>query len=97
VGNALGTSVPATGSGLGPANSMVDAIVALQKAGVKVSPVSLAIVGCPTGTLTTASMCTGGLIQGASPNTTTYNSGFPNTNQSDNGVGKLRSEERRVG
>src|SRR5438445_7604286 len=89
VGNALGTSVPATGSGLGPANSMVDAIIALQKAGVKVSPVSLAIVGCPSGTLTAGSTCTGGLIQGASPNTTTYNSGFPNTNQSDNGVGKL--------
>jgi Carboxypeptidase regulatory-like domain len=33
IGNALGTSVPATASGLGPANSMVDAIVALQKAG----------------------------------------------------------------
>ena len=90
VGNALGTSVPATGSGLGPANSMVDAIVALQKAGVPVSPVSLAIMGCPsTNPLPITATCTGGLIQGASPNTTTYNSGFPNTNQSDNGVGKI--------
>src|SRR2546427_8417065 len=90
VGNALGTSVPATGSGLGPANSMVDAIVALQKAGVPVSPVSLAIMGCPsTNPLPITATCTGGLIQGASANTTTYNSGFPNTNQSDNGVGKI--------
>jgi hypothetical protein len=89
VGNALGTSVPATGSGLGPANSMVDAVVALQNAGVPVSPVSKQIFGCPAGPLTASSTCTGGLVQGASPNTTTYNSGFPNTNQSDNGVGKL--------
>jgi len=93
VGNALGTSVPATGSLPGDPtrteDSMVDAIVAVQKAGVPVSPVSLAIMGCPTGALTAASTCTGGLIQGASPSTTTYNSGFPNTNQSDNGVGKM--------
>jgi len=95
VGNALGTSVPATGSGLGPANSMVDAITALQKAKVARSTVSEKIFGCTGDTplnTTGAVMpvtCTGGLIQGASPNTTTYNSGFPNTNQSDNGVGKL--------
>jgi hypothetical protein len=68
---------------------MVDSIIALQKAGVAVSPVSLAIFGCPSGPLNAASTCTGGLVQGAAPNTTTYNSGFPNTNQSDNGVGKL--------
>ena len=95
VGNALGTSVPATGSGLGPANSMVDAITALQKAKVARSTVSEKIFGCTGDTPlnTTGAVipvtCTGGLIQGASPNTTTYNSGFPNTNQSDNGVGKL--------
>src|SRR5712691_4719404 len=39
LGNAIGSSVPATGSGLGPKNSMVDAITALQKAGVPLSPV----------------------------------------------------------
>jgi hypothetical protein len=93
VGNALGTSVPATGflgGASGTSNGMVDAILALQKAGVPVSPVSLAIMGCPsTNPLPITATCTGGLIQGASPNTTTYNSGFPNTNRSDNGVGKL--------
>src|SRR6266446_4730642 len=44
VGNALGTSVPATGSlgggATGAANSMVDAIIALQNATVPVSPIS---------------------------------------------------------
>jgi hypothetical protein len=49
VGNALGTSVPATATGLGPSNSMVDAILALQKAGVKVSPISKQLFGCPAG------------------------------------------------
>ncbi len=41
LGNALGSSVPATGAGLGPKNSMVDAIRALQAANVPLSPVSL--------------------------------------------------------
>src|SRR5713226_2535340 len=90
LGNALGTSVPATGPypKPDPANSMVDAIKALQAAGVTPNPISLQILGCPaapTGNFT----CTGGLIQGAHLNTTTYNSGFPNTNASDNGIGKI--------
>jgi hypothetical protein len=68
---------------------MVDAILALQKAGVPVSPISEQLLGCPAGPLKASSTCTGGLIQGASATTTTYNSGFPNTNQSDNGVGKI--------
>jgi len=90
VGNALGTAVPATGAypTPDPANSMVDAIHALQAAGVTPNPISLQLLGCPTapaGNFT----CTGGLIQGAHLNTTTYNSGFPNTNTSDNGVGKI--------
>src|SRR6202049_421013 len=72
VGNAFGSNVPATGSlGGDPANSMVDAINALQKANVPVNPVSLKLMGCPaaaTGNFT----CTGGLIQGASATTTTY-------------------------
>jgi len=91
VGNALGTSVPATGAfpTPDPANSMVDAIRALQAKGITPNPISLQLLGCPSGALTTASTCTGGLIQGASPTTTTYNSGFPNTNTSDNGVGKI--------
>jgi carboxypeptidase family protein len=91
IGNAFGTSVPATASGLGPKRSMVDAIRALQNAtpAIPVSPVSLALLGCPTGTLTTASTCTGGVIQGASPNSTSYLSTFPNNNVSDNGIAKI--------
>jgi hypothetical protein len=90
VGNALGSSVPALGSlGGDPANSMVDAILALQKATVPVSAISKALVGCPAGPLTAASVCTGGLIQNASATSTTYTSTFPNTNTSDNGIGKI--------
>jgi len=70
-------------------NSMVDAIIALQNAGVNVSPVSLALTGCPSGTLTSTSMCTGGLYTGASPSSTNFLSTFPNTNISDNGVAKI--------
>src|SRR5437016_9343899 len=91
IGNAFVSSVPATGSGAGPKRSMVDAIMALQNAtpAIPVSPVSLALLGCPSGTLTTSSTCTGGVIQGASPNTTSYLSTFPNNNVSDNGIAKI--------
>jgi len=85
LGNALGSSVPATGAGLGPKNSMVDAIKALQAANVPLSPVSLKLFGCTTAPVA----CTGGLIQGASPNSTNYNVGFPTTNVGDNGVTKI--------
>src|SRR6266516_898373 len=87
VGNALGTLVPATGSlGGDAAHSMVDALNVLQARGVTPSPVSLKLMGCNSAPPYT---CTGGLIQNAPANTTTYNSGFPNTNTSDNGVGKI--------
>src|SRR5215470_17133478 len=87
VGNALGTLVPATGSlGGDAAHSMVDALNALQARGVPISPVSLKLMGC---TSAPPYSCNGGLIQNAPANTTTYNSGFPNTNTSDNGVGKV--------
>ena len=87
IGNAFITSVPATAAypTPNPRSSMVDAINALQKAGVPLSPVSLNLLGCTLGPVT----CTGGLIQGASPNTTTFASTFPNTNVSDNGIGKM--------
>lgn len=70
---------------------MVDAIMALQANNVAVSPVSLALAGCPTGTLTAASVCT---PPGYSwPVNTTGSTGFiahfPNTNVSDNGVAKI--------
>jgi Carboxypeptidase regulatory-like domain len=96
ISNAFGTTAPETASQAtaskpagDPKNSMVDAILALQGKGIAVSPVSLGLVGCPSGPLTTASTCTGGLFQGASANSTFFNSTFPNLNTSDNGIGKL--------
>jgi hypothetical protein len=64
---------------------MVDAIAALQKAFVPVSPVSLKIFGCTTSPLA----CTGGVITNAPTNTTNYASTYPNTNRTDNGIGKI--------
>jgi hypothetical protein len=71
-----------------PANSMVDAIQALQLAGQPRSAVSEKLLGCTEPTATTAT-CTGGLWQVALPNTTSSISAFPITNTSDNGIGKL--------
>src|SRR5579863_3470684 len=86
VGNALGSAVPATGSlGGDPKHSMVDAITALEAKGIAVNPVSLKVFGCTTAPLA----CNGGVIQNAPANTTTYNSGFPNNNTSDNGIAKI--------
>jgi carboxypeptidase family protein len=87
--NAIGNSVPETASTGSTQNSMVDAILALQTAGVPVSALSKTLLGCPAGTLTAASTCTGGLIQGAHPNTTTYVSNFPNSNTTNNGIAKI--------
>jgi len=89
IGNAFPGAVPETASTGSAKNSMVDAIIALQAAKVPVSPVSLALLGCPSGALTTASICTGGFIQGAAANTIGYLSAFPNLNTSDNGVAKI--------
>ena len=96
ISNAFGTTAPETASQATAANpagdpkdSMVDAIIALQNKSVAVSPISLALLGCPSGTLTTASTCTGGLFQGAAANSTFFASTFPNLNTSDNGIAKL--------
>ncbi|HEV2198179.1 MAG TPA: TonB-dependent receptor [Bryobacteraceae bacterium] len=86
VGNALPTAVPATGSlGGNPKGSMVDAISALEARNITPNPISLKLFGCTTAPLA----CNGGLIQNAPSNTTSYTSGFPNTNKSDNGVSKI--------
>ena len=87
LGNAFVTPVPYTAPGTpaDPKNSMVDAIAALQKANVPVSPVSLKIFGCTTSPLA----CTGGVITNAPTNTTNYASNYPNTNRTDNGIGKI--------
>ena len=85
--NAIGTATPelAAQPTANPKSSMVDAITALQKAGVPVSPLSMQLFGCTLGT----GPCTGGVIQGAHANTTTYLSTLPNTNTSDNGIAKV--------
>jgi hypothetical protein len=90
IGNAIVTGgIPETISTGSAKKSMVDAIMALQTAGVAVSPVSLALAGCPTGTLTTASVCTGGFWPNNPTSNTSFISTFPNTNVTDNGVAKL--------
>src|SRR5438445_3331152 len=66
---------------------MVDAINAMQKAVVPVSTLSLTLLGCTQ--VSASYSCTGGLIAGASPNTTTYASTSPTSNISDNGVAKI--------
>lgn len=69
-----------------PKLSMVDAINALQTAGVAISPVSLSLAGCK---LTPTVACTGGLWPANTGSAKSYTSTFPNTNTSDNGVGKI--------
>jgi carboxypeptidase family protein len=87
VGNPSATNIPETGPGGGPANSMVDAINALQKAGVALSPVSLKLLGC---TAAGSVSCTGGLFQNApAAGTTSLIVAFPNINVSDNEIGKI--------
>ena len=85
--NAIGTAVPelAAQTPADPKNSMVDAISALQARNIPISPLSLKLLGCTVG----PNVCTGGYIQGASANTTTYVSTLPNTNISDNGIAKI--------
>jgi hypothetical protein len=90
LGNALGTSgVPETiaQTTFDPANSMVDAITALQTAGIPISPLSQTLTGCTVGPPVT---CTGGLFPtNASQGNTGYISNFPNVNTTNNGVGKI--------
>jgi Carboxypeptidase regulatory-like domain/TonB dependent receptor len=97
VGNAIVTGgIPVTDSlgGTNPKLSMVDALQALQTAGVPISPVSLAIAGCPTTLPSTPAgfasySCTGGLWPQNTGTSKGYTSTFPNTNTSDNGIGKI--------
>jgi Carboxypeptidase regulatory-like domain/TonB dependent receptor len=83
--------VPETNSTGSAKKSMVDAIIADQTAGVPISPVSLALAGCPSGTLTIASTCTPPSYSW--PVNTTGGTGFiapfPDTLITDNGIGKM--------
>jgi hypothetical protein len=54
----------------------------------KISPVSSALTGCTVGTTASATTCTGGFFPHGQT-TTSFLSTFPNTNVSDNGVGKI--------
>jgi hypothetical protein len=85
IGSALVAHTPQTVSTGDTTHSMVDAITALQTAGIPVSAASLGIAGCTAGPSPT---CTGGLYPngGASTN---FLSNFPNANQSDNGIAKI--------
>src|SRR6202047_3077085 len=89
IGNALVTGgTPETvAQGIAdPKTSFVDAITSLQNAHVPISPASLNLAGCKLGPSVT---CTGGLFPNNPGTTTGFTSTFPNTNTSDNGVGKI--------
>jgi hypothetical protein len=85
IGFVGGIAVPATLSVGDPSKSMVDAISAVQAAGVPLSPVSLKLAGCTAGP---SPVCTGNLFPD-SGTSNSFLSTFPTTNTSDNGVGKL--------
>ena len=85
IGFVGGISVPATASVGDPSKSMVDAISALQGAGITPSAVSLKLAGCTAGATPS---CTGNLFPN-SGTSTSFLSTFPTINTSDNGVGKL--------
>lgn len=101
IGNDFAVSVPQTAAGAGPANSMVDAITALQNAGFTqicsatvttncISQASLDLLGCSgTPSATGSYNCTGGLIAGAPANSTIYSSSFPIYSTSNNGLIKI--------
>ena len=101
IGNDYAVAVPQTAAGAGPANSMVDAITALQSAGYThlcsgsvttncLSQASLNLLGCSgTASAPGSYTCTGGLITGAPANTTIYSSTFPIFSTSKNGLIKI--------
>src|ERR1700691_2421162 len=86
IGFVGGISVPATLSVGDPSKSMVDAIQALNSAGITPSAVSEKLAGC-TGPAS-APVCTGNLFPNSGMSNS-FLSTFPTVNTSDNGVGKL--------
>lgn len=91
VGNSFLIQSPATVTlGGDPANSAVDAILALQTAGVTVSPISLKIAGCTAGVTPTCDGTGFPANNGTNPNgPTAVVNGFPNDVSSDNAIGKV--------
>ncbi len=86
IGFVGGIAVPATASVGDPSKSMVDAIQALNTAGITPSAVSEKLAGC-TGPAS-APVCTGNLFPNSGASNS-FLSTFPTINTSDNGVGKL--------
>jgi outer membrane receptor protein involved in Fe transport len=68
-----------------PVDSMPDAIAALVKAKVPVSPASLALAGCSVG----SSTCTGGVFASNTGNSTSLVTGFTNTFTAYNAITKI--------
>src|SRR5579872_2345076 len=91
VGNAFQVPSPATVSlGGDAANSAVDAIAALQAAGIPVNPVSLNISGCSLGPPISCNGKGFPTNNGLNPaGSSTINNGFSNSVSSDNVVGKI--------
>jgi hypothetical protein len=91
VGNSFQISSPATVTlGGDPANSIPDAIAALQMAGVAISPASLTISGCTLGPPVTCNGTGFPANNGTNPNgPTTVINGFPNTVSEDNAIVKV--------
>jgi hypothetical protein len=91
VGNTGQISTPATVSlGGDPANSLVDAIAALQAATIPVSPVSLQIGGCTLGPPVACNGTGFPTNPGTNPvDPTVITFGLPNTVTADNAVGKI--------
>ena len=91
VGNTGQISTPATVSlGGDPANSLVDAIAALQAATIPVSPVSLQIGGCTLGPPIACNGTGFPTNPGTNPvDPTVITFGLPNTVTADNAVGKI--------
>jgi outer membrane receptor protein involved in Fe transport len=86
VGNSYSVAVPETNAQTpsSAANSIPDAITALQAKGVTVSPVSLKLAGCSSTTT-----CTGGVFGSNSSTSPNVNIGFPNTFSGGNVLTKL--------
>ena len=85
VGNSFTYNLPSPAAGGGAGVSLPDAIMGVQAAGLTPSPLSLKLVGCTLGPPIT---CTAG-IYGPFASVPLNQGGFPNTNKSDNGLGKI--------
>ncbi len=96
IGNIFAVQIPETAGQAtpDPKNSMVDAINAVASSGggfntALLSQPSLKLLGCTVGASASATACTGGLLEGATANSTSFTSTFPNSNVSDNGIAKI--------